>query len=185
MLSLKEKYQKEVIPKMMEKFGYKNKMAVPKIEKVVLNTSFGKLISGKTGEEQKKIQEAILEEMSLIAGQRPVFKKAKRSISSFKLRQGMIVGATVTLRRRKMYDFLERFIYITLPRVRDFRGIEKKSFDEKGNLTVGIKEHIVFPEISPEKSKNVFGLEVTVVITAKAKEEGMELLRLLGFPIKM
>jgi len=185
MLSLKEKYQKEVIPKMMEKFGYKNKMAVPKIEKVVLNTSFGKLISGKTGEEQKKIQEAILEEMSFIAGQRPVFKKAKRSISSFKLRQGMIVGATVTLRRRKMYDFLERFIYITLPRVRDFRGIEKKSFDEKGNLTVGIKEHIVFPEISPEKSKNVFGLEVTVVITAKAKEEGMELLRLLGFPIKM
>jgi len=184
MLHLKDKYHKEVIPEMMRRFGYKNGMAVPKVEKVVLNTGFGRLVSGKTSEEQKKIQEAILEDMALIAGQKPIFKKAKKSISGFKVRQGMIIGAAVTLRKRKMYDFLERLINIALPRVRDFRGIDIKNFDQKGNLTIGIKEHIVFPEISPEKSKNIFGLEITVVTTAKSKEEGIELLKLLGFPIK-
>jgi len=185
MLRLKEKYQKEVIPAMMERFGYTNKMAVPKIEKVIINTGFGRLISGKTGEEQKKIQDAILEDLSLITGQRPILTKAKKSISGFKIRKGMPVGARVTLREKRMGDFLERLIHIALPRSRDFRGIDPKSFDPKGNLTLAIKEHIAFPEISPEKVKNIFGLEITVVTTAKSKEEGMELLRLLGFPIRV
>jgi len=184
MLRLQEKYKKEVVPAMIQKFGYRNRMAVPKIEKLVVNSSFGRLISEKTTDEQKKIQEGILGDLALICGQRPVLKRAKKSISGFKIRQGMPVGAAITLRRKKMYDFLERLIYLTLPRSRDFRGIESKSFDEKGNLTLGIKEHSVFPEILPEKVKNTFGLEITVVTRAKSKEEGIELLRLLGFPIK-
>ncbi|MDI6602928.1 MAG: 50S ribosomal protein L5 [Patescibacteria group bacterium] len=184
MLRLKDKYQKEVIPAMMERFGYRNKMAVPKIEKVVINTGFGRQVSGKTSEEQKKIQDTVLQDLSLISGQRPVLKKAKKSISGFKLRKGQAIGATVTLRGRKMSDFLERLIHIALPRVRDFRGIEISSFDKKGNLTIGLREHIVFPEILPEKAKNIFGLEITIVTTAKTREEGIELLRLMGFPIK-
>ena len=184
MPSLKEKYRKEVIPAMMEKFGYKNIMAVPKIIKVIVNTGFGKLIAGKSSEEQKKIYEPILEDLTLVTGQRPVLRRAKKSIATFKVREGMPLGATVTLRRERMYDFLERLIYIALPRTRDFRGIEPKSLDEKGNLTHGIKEHIVFPEILPEKVKNIFGLEVTVVTTAKNRKEGLELLKLMGFPIK-
>lgn len=184
MLRLREKYQKEVIPAMQEKFGYKNKMAVPKIEKVVLNTSFGKLVSGKTSEEQKKIYQPILEDLALICGQKPILKGAKKSISTFKIREGLPIGATVTLRRKRSADFLERLIHIALPRSRDFRGIDPKSIDKKGNLTIGIKEHITFPEILPERAKTIFGLEVTVVTNAKSREEGIELLRLLGFPIK-
>ena len=184
MLRLPEKYKKEVIPQMMERFSYKNKMAVPKIEKVVINTGFGRLVSGKTSEEQKKIQDTILQDLSLISGQRPVLKKAKKSISGFKTREGMFIGAAVTLRGKKMFDFLERLIHIALPRLRDFRGVESNSFDKKGNLTIGIREHIAFPEILPEKAKNIFGLEITVVTTAKSREKGIELLRLLGFPIK-
>lgn len=184
MLHLKEKYKKEVIPTMMEKFGYKNAMAVPKIEKVVINAGFGKLISGKTGDEQKKICQAISEDLSLICGQRPQATVAKKSISGFKLRKGISVGTRATLRRQKMYDFLERLIHIGLPRSRDFQGISLKSFDIRGNLTIGIKEQILFPEILPEKAKTIFGFEITIATTAKKKEEGMELLRLLGFPIK-
>lgn len=184
MVSLLEKYQQEVIPKMMERFGYKNKMAVPKIEKVVINTGFGKLIGGKIPEEQKKIYNAILEDLALITGQKPILTKAKKSISGFKIRKGTPIGAKVTLRKKRMYDFLERIIHIALPRSRDFRGIDPKSIDNQGNLTVAIKEHICFPEISPEKTKFIFGLELTVVTTAKSREEGLELLRLLGFPIK-
>lgn len=184
MLQLKEKYTKEVMPAMMKKFGYKNVMAVPKIVKVVVNTGFGRLIAGKSSEERKKIYKAILEDLALITAQRPIFKKAKKSISSFKVREGMFLGATVVLRKEKMYDFLQRLIHIALPRTRDFRGIDQKSIDERGNLTYGIKEHIVFPEILLEKVKNIFGLEATVVTTAKSKKEGLELLKLLGFPIK-
>ncbi|PIP25102.1 MAG: 50S ribosomal protein L5 [Candidatus Nealsonbacteria bacterium CG23_combo_of_CG06-09_8_20_14_all_36_12] len=184
MLQLKDKFEKEVIPAMMDKFGYKNKMAVPKIEKVIINTGFGKEISGKTSDEQKKISESILNDLSLIAGQRPILTKAKKSISSFKIRKGLPIGAKVTLRGKKMDDFLMRLIHIALPRSRDFRGINPKSLDKKGNLTMGIKEHICFPEILPEKIKNIFGLEVTVTTTAKTREEGLELLKLLGFPIK-
>ncbi len=182
---LQEKYKKEVIPQMMEKFGYKNVMAVPKITKVVINTGFGRLITGKTSEEQKKIYEAILEDLALIAGQRPILKRAKKSISGFKVREGMSLGANVILRKEKMYDFMERLIHIALPRTRDFQGIDQKSIDGRGNLTYGIKEHIVFPEILPEKVKNIFGLEITVVTTAKNREEGLGLLRLMGFPIKI
>lgn len=184
MLRLKDKYQKKVIPAMMKKFGYKNPMAVPRIEKVAVNTGFGRLITGKTSEEAKKIYTAILNDLSLICGQAPVLTKAKKSISGFKVRQGMPIGARVTLRGKRMHDFLERLIYIGLPRSRDFRGLDFKSFDKKGNLTIGIKEHIAFPEISPEEVKNIFGFEVTVITTAKSREEGIELLRLMGFPVK-
>lgn len=181
---LKEKYKKEVIPAIQEKFGYKNPMAVPKIEKVVVNIGFGRLISGKTSEEQKKIFTAISNDLALICGQKPVLTKAKKSISGFKIREGMLIGAVVTLRGRKMYDFLERVIHIALPRSRDFRGIDLKSFDKKGNLTIAIKEQIVFPEVSPEKTKMIFGFEITIVTSVKTREEGIELLRLFGFPIK-
>lgn len=184
MLQLKDKYQKEVIRAMQEKFGHKNKMAVPKIVKVVVNTGFGRLITGKTSEEHKKIYTAILEDLTLIVGQRPVLKGAKKSISSFKVRKGMILGAAVTLRGKRMYDFLERLIHIALPRTRDFRGISQSSVDESGNLTYGLKEHIVFPEILPEKVKNTFGMEITIVTSAKNREEGLEFLKLMGFPIK-
>ena len=183
-MHLREKYQKEVIPQMMEKFNYKNPMAVSKIEKVVINTGFGRLISNLTGQDQEKTVNFILNDLSLICGQNPVKTRAKKSISGFKIREGVPIGARVTLRRKKMYDFLERLIHIALPRSRDFRGIDSKSVDKKGNLTVGIKEHICFPEVSPEKAKSIFGLEITVVTTAKSREEGLELLRLMGFPIK-
>jgi len=184
MLRLQDKYKKDVIPAMMEKFNYKSKMAVPKIEKVVINTSFARLVVGKTSDEQKKIQEAILNDLVLISGQKPILTRAKKSIAAFKVREGMPLGAKVTLREKRMFDFLERLIHIALPRSRDFRGIDQKSFDKKGNLTIGIKEHIVFSEISPEKVKNIIGLEVIVATTAKESEEGMELLKLMGFPIK-
>jgi len=184
MIRLREKYQKEVVPALMKKFGYKNIMAVPKIEKVVLNTGFGKQIISKGSDEQKKHTESVLEQMALIAGQRPVLTIAKKSIASFKLRQGMAIGAAVTLRKKKMYDFLERLICITLPRTRDFRGIDQKSFDQRGNLSTAIREHISFLEIAPEKARFIFGLEVVITTSAKTKEEGIELLKLLGFPIK-
>ncbi|HOW12776.1 MAG TPA: 50S ribosomal protein L5 [Candidatus Pacearchaeota archaeon] len=184
MTRLKEKYNKEVIPQMMEKFGYKNKMAVPKIKKVVINTGIGKMISGKTSDEQKKIYDTILEDLSLITGQKPVLTKSKKSISAFKLREGMKIGVKVTLRGQKMYDFLERLINIVLPRTRDFKGIDLKSFDKGGNLTIAIKEHISFPEISQEKLKTIFGFEISVITNAKKRDEAIELLRLMGFPLK-
>jgi len=184
MLRLQEKYKKEVIPAMKEKFGYTNNIAIPKIEKVVVNTGFGKLIADKTSEEQKKISEAILQDLSLITGQRAALTRAKKSISSFKIRQGLPIGAQVTLRGKRMFDFLERLINIGLPRSHDFQGIDSKSFDKKGNLTIAIREHITFPEILPEKAKNIFGLEITIVTTARKREKGLELLKLIGFPIK-
>jgi len=181
---LKEKYEKEVVPKMMEIFGYKNKMAVPRIEKVVINTSFGKFVAGKTSEEQKKIQESVLNDLALISGQKPILTLAKKSISGFKVKKGMPLGAKVTLRKKRMYDFLERLINIALPRSRDFKGIDQKSFDKNGNLTIPFQEQIAFPEILPEQTKFIFGFEVTVATTAKKREEGITLLKLLGFPIK-
>lgn len=184
MLRLSKKYQKEVIPEMMQKFGYKNPLAVPKIDKVIINIGFGRLVSGKTSDEQKKIQEAILHDLSQISGQRPILTKAKKSISAFKVREEMPIGAMVTLRGKRMFDFLERLIQIALPRSRDFRGLSQKSFDKKGNLTIGIKEHIAFPEIFPEEVKNIFGFEIIIVNTAKTRQEGIELLKLIGFPIK-
>ena len=184
MLRLKQKYLKEAVPKMMETFGYKNSMAVPKIEKVVLNTGFGKLVAGKSTDEQKKIYQGIIEDLAQVGGQKPSLRRAKKSVAGFKVRQGQPLGAKITLRGKRMYDFLERLIHIGLPRSRDFKGIEQTSFDKNGNLTMGIKEQITFPEILPEKAKTIFGFEVTVATTAKSKKECVELLKLMGFPIK-
>ena len=183
-INLAEKYKKEVIAKMQEKFGYKNAMAVPKIIKVSVNSGFGRQIAGKTSDEQKKTYEIVSEDLKVICGQKPVLRRAKKSISSFKIREGMVIGCSVTLRGGKMNDFLDRLIHVALPRSRDFRGIDPKSFDIKGNLTIGLKEQIAFPEVSPEKAKNIFGLEITIATNAKNKEEGMALLKFLGFPIK-
>ncbi len=184
MLRLKEKYKKEVIPKLMEKFGYKNPFSCPKIDKVVINSGFGRMVTGKGSSEREKIQDFVLKSLSLITGQKPAPRKAKKSIAGFKLRRGMIVGAQVTLRGERMYDFIEKLIMLVLPRTRDFRGIPLKSVDKEGNLTLGFKEFTPFPEVVAEKEKGIFGLEVTIVTTAKSREEGIELLRLLGFPLK-
>ncbi|MFH1401696.1 MAG: 50S ribosomal protein L5 [Parcubacteria group bacterium] len=181
---LLKKYKDEVIPAMVKNFAYKSSMAVPEIKKVVVNTGFGRSVAGKSGEEQKKIQKAILDDLNLICGQKAMLKMAKKSIASFKTREGQAIGVAVTLRKKRMYDFLERLIQITLPRSRDFRGIDQKGFDKRGNLTIGIKEHIVFSEVSPEKAKNIFGLEITIVTSARNKEEGAALLKLMGLPIK-
>ena len=183
-MSLIEKYKKEAVPKMIEKFGYKSPAAVPKIKKVVVNTGFGRLLAGKTPNEQKKIREAIMRDLSLICGQAPVLTLARKSIAGFKIREGLPIGAKATLRGKRMYGFLERLISAALPRSRDFRGISPDSLDEKGNLTIPVKEHIIFPEISPEDSAGIFGLEATITTTAKTKEEGLEMLKLMGFPIK-
>ncbi|MCX6721310.1 MAG: 50S ribosomal protein L5 [Candidatus Staskawiczbacteria bacterium] len=184
MEKLKEKYIKDVVPTMMQRFGYKNPMAVPSIRKVVLNTSFGKEAVTKTGQDREKLQNLITQDLSLIAGQKVNLVKSKKSIAGFKLREGLNIAAAVTLRKQRMWDFLERFIYLSLPRSRDFKGIDPKNIDKNGNLSMGFKEHISFPEIFTEKEKTIFGLEVTVVTNAKSKEEGLELYKLLGFPIK-
>lgn len=160
---------------MMKKFGYKNLMAVPKIEKAVINTGIGSV----KDDSQK---ETILKQLSLITGQKLSERPAKKSISTFKLRQGSIVGYSVTLRGRKMNDFLDKMINVAIPRKRDFRGLNPKSVDEAGNLTIGFKEHIVFPEMASEDVRYFFGFSVTIVTTAKTKQEALDLFRLLGFP---
>ncbi len=184
MEKLKDKYKKEVISAMMKKFGYKNPMAVPSIKKIVINSSFGKEVAQKTGSEREKIQNLAMQDIALISGQKPKIMKAKKSIAGFKLRQGLEIAVMVTLRKTKMWDFLERLIYLSLPRSRDFKGIPSKSIDKKGNLTIGFREHISFPEIFTEKEKTIFGLEITIVTNAKSKEEGLELYKLMGFPMK-
>jgi len=181
---LKEKYKEDIAPEMIKIFGYENINQVPRLEKVVLNTGFGKKIIGKTSSDQKKTIDAILNDLAMISGQMPVLTKARKSISSFKLRKGMPIGAKCTLRKQRMYDFLDRLLHIALPRTRDFKGIELDSVDKEGNLTIGIKEHTVFPEILPEKVKVEFGFEITVVTTAKSREEAIQLFKLLGFPFK-
>ena len=163
---------------MQKKFGIDNIMAVPKIEKAVINTGIGKFTK------DDKFIEKIVRDLGLVSGQKPVFRKAKQSISGFKTRQGMNIGLTVTLRGKRMYDFLDRLIHVALPRSKDFRGIDSKHFDQNGNLNLGIKEHSIFPEIHYESLKDIFSLEVTVVTTAGDRERGIELLKLMGFPIK-
>lgn len=175
---LKEKYNKEVVPELKEKFGVLNVMAVPKILKVTLNTGMGKYLK------EKEAVDEIAGNLKAISGQKVVFTKSKKSISGFKIRQGQEVGASVTLRGERMWNFLERLIVAALPRVRDFRGINQKNIDQKGNLNMAIKEQIVFPEIVPENVKTIFGFQVNVTTSAKTKEGGLELLKLLGFPIK-
>ncbi|HOA47649.1 MAG TPA: 50S ribosomal protein L5 [Candidatus Paceibacterota bacterium] len=185
MLSLKEKYNKEVIPLMVKKFGYKSIMAVPKIKKVAVNVGIGKILESVDPSKRENIIKDISSNLALICGQKPVVTKARKAIAGFKIREGSPVGIKVVLRKDRMYDFLERVINLALPRSRDFQGISQKSIDKKGNLTIGIKEHIVFPEVKPENSKVIFGMEVTVVVEAKKREEALELYKLLGFPLKV
>lgn len=184
MEKLQEKYKKQVIPAMMEKFGYKNPMAVPKITKVTLNSSFGKEAVTKTGAEREKMHNLIVQDLGLIAGQRPKLVKSKKSIAGFKLREGLEIAAMVTLRKQRMWDFLERLIYLSLPKSRDFKGIALTSVDKGGSLNIGFREHINFPEIFTEKEKTIFGLEITVSTNAKNQEKGLELFKLMGFPMK-
>ena len=178
MSDVKKQYQEEVVPKLMETFGYKNRMEVPQIEKVVLNMGLGEAI--KNG----KIIDSAVAELANIAGQKPVVTKAKKSVAAFKLREGMPIGCMVTLRREKMWDFLARLIHISLPRVRDFRGISGKAFDGRGNYSLGIREQIIFPEIDYDKIDQIKGLNITIVTSAKTNAEGKELLKLLGMPFR-
>ncbi len=175
---MKAVYEKEVAPKLAETFTYKNRMQVPKIKKVVLNMGLGEAIHN------IKLMDAAVEELKLIAGQQPVVTRAKKSIAAFKLRAGMPVGCRVTLRGMRMYDFYNKLVNIALPRVRDFRGISGKAFDGHGNYSLGIKEHIIFPEIDYDKIDKIKGLNITVVTTARSDEEGRELLRLMGMPFR-
>lgn len=184
MTNFKEKYKKEVVPSLMEKFQYKNVMAVPSIEKVVVNIGVGRDAVSRSGDDLKKFMKAIESELALITGQKPSPRKAKKSISGFKLREGIVVGYKVTLRGQRMYDFLDRMIHVALPRSRDFKGLNLSGFDKNGNFSFGIKEHIIFPEVSAEKIRDIFGFEITVKTTASTKEEGMELLKKSGFPLK-
>lgn len=177
---LLEKYRKEVMPAMREKFGYKNVMAVPRIEKVVVNVGFGRKAVAK----DTKAIERIQQDLAKLTGQKPAARAAKQSIAGFKVRQGLEIGTVVTLRGRRMYDFIDRLISIALPRSRDFHGLDPKSFDPHGNLSIGVKEHNIFPEVTYESLKDIFGLQVVVVTTAKTRNEGIELLKLIGFPIK-
>jgi large subunit ribosomal protein L5 len=173
---MKAIYDDRIIKAMTEKFGYKNALEIPRIEKIVLNMGVGEATQDK-----KRVDQAA-SEMELIAGQKPVVTKAKKSIAQFKLREGMPIGVKVTLRRERMYEFLDRFITIALPRVRDFRGLNPKSFDGRGNYACGIKEQIIFPEINYDRIDKVRGMDVIVTTTAKTDDEARELLRLFGFP---
>ena len=184
MLRLQEKYNKKIVPAMIEKFGYKNKMAVPKIEKVIINTGFGKMIEGKGAGERKKVEEHIAKNLALITGQKPLSVQAKKSIAVFKLRQGMIVGLKTTLRGKRMYQFLEKLTMLVFPRSRDFRGLPLSSISEKGDLTIGFKEYTPFQEVKTDKEKGIFGLEVTIKTNAKTKKERIELLRQIGVPLQ-
>ncbi len=178
MLSVEERYQQEAVPKLIEEFGYKNKMEVPKIQKVVLNMGLGEAI------QNAKILDTAQEELSLIAGQRAVITRARKSIAAFKLRAGMPIGCMVTLRRKRMYDFLTKLINIAIPRIRDFRGISRKAFDGRGNYSLGIKEHIIFPEVDYDKIDKIKGLNITIVTTANTNEEALCLLEAIGMPFK-
>lgn len=175
---LKNKYREEVAPALMEQFGYKSVMQIPKLTKISINQGIG----GAT--QDKKLVDNAIQELSMIAGQKPVSTKAKNSISNFKLREGMTIGVKVTLRDEKMYEFLDRLISVALPRVRDFRGINDKSFDGRGNYTMGITEQIIFPEIDIDKVNKIMGFDITFVTTAKTDAEALALLKAMGMPFK-
>ncbi len=179
MIDVRKKYKKIVIPEMKKKFNFKNDFEVPKIIKVVINTGIGKYIK-----DSAQVEE-IIKSISAITGQKPLMTKAKKSISGFKIRKGLEVGMKVTLRGRRMWDFIEKLVGVALPRVRDFRGIKESAVDKSGNLNLGIKEHLVFPEIMPEQVKSIFSLEVTIVTNAKNKEKGLTLFKLLSFPLEV
>ena len=178
MTRLYDRYTNEAIPALKKEFGYTKPMQVPRSEKVVLNVGLGEAVSN------AKLIEVVCNEIGAITGQKPVVTKARKSIASFKLRQGMPIGVTVTLRRDRMYEFLDRLMNIALPRVRDFRGVSSKAFDGKGNYTLGIKEHIIFPEIAIDKIEKVYGMNICVVTSARTDDEARSLLKYLGMPFK-
>jgi large subunit ribosomal protein L5 len=175
---LKEQYQKAVIPALTKEFGYKNLMAVPKIEKISLNVGLGEAT------QNSKLMDPAANELGAIAGQRPVITKARKSIAAFKLREGMPIGCTVTLRGERMYEFFDRLVNVALPRVRDFRGVSSKSFDGRGNYTLGLKDQLIFPEIDYNKVDKVKGMNICITTTAKTDAEGLALLKHLGMPFR-
>ena len=178
MSTLKDYYENEIVSQLIETFQYKNRMQVPKLDKIILNMGLGEAI------QNIKILDSAVEELKLISGQKPVITRAKKSIAAFKLRTGMPIGCMVTLRRNRMYDFANKLVNIALPRVRDFRGVPSKAMDGHGNYSLGIKEHIIFPEIDYDKIDKIKGMNITVVTTAETDEEGKELLRLMGMPFR-
>ncbi|CAN5745501.1 50S ribosomal protein L5 [soil metagenome] len=178
MARLKEKYNKEIAPQLAKEFDIKNPMAVPRIEKIIVNMGMGEAISN------SKILDTAVEELRVITGQKPVVTKAKKSIASFKLRQGMSIGTMVTLRGERMFEFLDRLISVALPRVRDFRGISAKAFDGRGNYTLGIREQLIFPEIDFNKVDKTRGMNISIVTTAKNDEQSRALLKALGMPFR-
>ncbi|HPZ00352.1 MAG TPA: 50S ribosomal protein L5 [Clostridiales bacterium] len=176
MARLKEKYVSEVAPALMEKFGYESVMQIPKLEKIVVNVACGE------AKENAKVVDSVVSDLSVITGQKPILCKAKKSVANFKLREGMTIGAKVTLRGDRMYEFLDRFFNLALPRVRDFRGINPDSFDGRGNYSMGVKEQLIFPEIEYDKIDAIRGMDICFVTTAKTDEEAKELLTLMGAP---
>ena len=178
MSRLREKYKAEVINALTEKFGYTNVMQVPRLEKIVINMRFGDC------KDNSKQMEAAANELALISGQKPVMIKAKKSVSNFKLREGMTIGAKVTLRGERMYEFADRLLNVAIPRIRDFRGVNPKSFDGRGNYSLGIKEQLIFPEIEYDKIEKLRGMDIAFVSSANTDEEGYELLKLMGMPFK-
>ncbi|MCX6796519.1 MAG: 50S ribosomal protein L5 [Candidatus Falkowbacteria bacterium] len=177
-MRLQAKYKKEIIPKLKKEFNYSNNLAVPKLVKIVVNVGFGRHAK------EKAYIDNVIAGLTGITGQQPIQTKAKKAVSAFKIREGMIIGACVTLRSARMYDFLEKLINITFPRVRDFRGIPEKGVDRQGNLTIGFREHLPFPEIKSDEVENIFGLEICLATNAKNRAEGLELFRFLGIPFK-
>lgn len=178
MIRMKEKYSKEVVPAMIERFGYKNVMQVPKIEKVVVNMGVGEA----TGD--AKVLDAAVSDLSQITGQKPLITRARKSIAAFKLRAGVPIGAKVTLRGERMYHFLDKLFNVSLPRIRDFRGASTRAFDGRGNYTLGVREQLIFPEINIDKIDKIRGMDICIVTTAQSDEEARELLRLLGLPFR-
>jgi large subunit ribosomal protein L5 len=175
---LLELYKNQVVPQMMKEFGYRNVMEVPRLSKIVINMGLGEAIHN------IKVLESAQQELALITGQKPVITKAKRSIAAFKLREGMAIGCKVTLRRKRMYEFFDRLVNVALPRVRDFRGVNSKAFDGRGNYTLGLREQIIFPEIDYDKIDKIKGMNVTICTTARTDEEGRALLKYLGMPFR-
>jgi len=175
---LKEKYYREAVPALKKKFGYRNVMQVPRLVKVVINMGRGEAT------QEIKVMDRAVSELALITGQKPIITRAKKSISNFKLRKGVPIGCKVTLRGTRMYEFLDRFINIALPRIRDFRGVTSRSFDGRGNYNLGIREQIIFPEVDYDKIDKVRGMDIAVITTARTDEEARELLRLLGMPFR-
>lgn len=175
---LQEKYKNEVTKTMMEKFNYKSVMEIPRVDKIVLNMGVGEAVSN------TKVLDAAVDEMALIAGQKPLITRAKKSIATFRLREGMPIGAKTTLRNERMFEFLDKLVNVSLPRVRDFRGVSKTSFDGRGNYTLGVKEQLIFPEIDFDKIGKIRGLDIVIVTTAKTDEEAFTLLQALGMPFQ-